>query len=135
MSDFLDKMKMGINKGVATVSTGSKTMVEKTKINSVIKTLEDEKNELTRILGNKIFVFCSENTEGDIPRAEVQSFCDEIEKRNVQIEQQKVRIQELDAEMSQVMGTTSASISAICSCGYENSPGAKFCARCGKKLA
>ena len=135
MSDFLDKMKMGINKGVATVSTGSKTMVEKTKINSVIKTLEDEKNELTRILGNKIFVFCSENTEGDIPRAEVQSFCDEIEKRNVQIEQRKVRIQELDAEMSQVMGTTSASISAICSCGYENSPGAKFCARCGKKLA
>ena len=135
MSDFLDKMKMGINKGVATVSTGSKTMVEKTKINSVIKTLEDEKNELTRILGNKIFVFCSENTEGDIPRAEVQSFCDEIEKRNVQIEQQKVRIQDLDAEMSQVMGTTSASISAICSCGYENSPGAKFCARCGKKLA
>ena len=32
MADFFDKMKDGFNKGVATVSTGSKTMIEKIKL-------------------------------------------------------------------------------------------------------
>ena len=58
MADFFDKMKDGFNKSVATVSTGSKTMLEKTKINAVIKSLEDEKKQLAEILGNKIYKFC-----------------------------------------------------------------------------
>jgi hypothetical protein len=44
MADIFDKLKSGLNKGVASVSTGSKTLIEKAKINSRIKTLEDEKN-------------------------------------------------------------------------------------------
>ena len=35
MADFFDKLRDGVNKGVATVSTGSKTVLEKSKINSV----------------------------------------------------------------------------------------------------
>lgn len=133
MADFFDKMKDGFNKGVATVSTGSKTMIEKTKLNSVIKTLEDEKKQLLEILGNKIYNFCAENPEGDIPRDNVASFCDEIDKRKEQIEMQKKKIEELDAEMNQVIGGSSG-LPSVCSCGHENAPGAKFCAKCGNRL-
>ncbi len=135
MADFFDKMRDGFNKSVATVSTGSKTMIEKTKIHTVIKGLEDEKKQLAEILGNKIHQFCLDNADGDIPRDEVISICNEITLRNEQIELQKKKIEELDAEMSQVMGNSSGiSGTNICKCGYENTAGAKFCAKCGSKL-
>lgn len=135
MADFFDKMKDGFNKSVATVSTGSKTMIEKTKINTVIKGLEDEKKQLAEILGNKIHKFCLENAEGDVPRDEVISICNEITARNEQIEVQKKKIEELDAEMNQVMGNSSnGNMTNICQCGHANAAGAKFCAKCGSKL-
>lgn len=136
MADFFGKMKDGFNKGVATVSTGSKTMLEKTKINAVIKNLEDEKKQLAEILGNKIHKYCSDNAEGDIPREEVESICGEITARNEQIELQKKKIEELDAEMSQVIGNSqNSSMTSICQCGHANAIGAKFCAKCGNKLS
>lgn len=136
MADFFDKMKDGFNKSVATVSTGSKTMIEKTKINTVIKGLEDEKKQLAEILGNKIYKFCLENAEGDIPRDEAISICNEITARNEQIKVQKKKIEELDAEMNQVMGNSSnGNMTNICQCGHANAAGAKFCAKCGSKLA
>lgn len=134
MADFFGKVKDGFNKGVATVSTGSKTVLEKSKLNSIIKSLEEEKSQLAAILGNKIFTYCQNTPEGDIPRAEVISFCEQIAARDVQIGENRKRIEELDREMNQVMGTSSASIPTVCPCGYENKPGAKFCAKCGNKL-
>lgn len=134
MADFFDKMKDGFNKSVATVSTGSKNMIEKTKLNSMIKTLEDEKKQLLEILGNKVYSFCAKSAEGDIPRDITSSICDEIEKRIQQIDLQKKKIAELDAEMSRVTGSSANNLTAYCNCGHANNPGAKFCAKCGAKI-
>lgn len=135
MADFFNKMKDSINKGVATVSTGSKTMIEKSKINAVIKNLEDEKKQLAEIMGNKIYQFCLANAQDDIPRDEVIGFCEEITSRNEQIEIQRKKIEELDAEMNQVIGSgQNLNVPITCSCGCSNAPGAKFCAKCGNKL-
>lgn len=135
MADFFDKMKDGFNKSVATVSAGSKTMIEKTKINTVIKGLEDEKKQLAEILGNKIHQFCLDNAEGDIPREDVIDICSEITARNEQIKVQKKKIEELEAEMNQVLGNSSGiNMTNICQCGHANAAGAKFCAKCGSKL-
>ena len=131
MADFFDKMKDGFNKGVATVSAGSKAMIEKTKIYAVIKGLEDEKKQLIEILGNKIYKLCMETEEGDIPREEVISFCKEISSREEQIEAQKKKIEELEKEMNQ----TVAGSANVCRCGYTNSENAKFCEKCGNKLS
>lgn len=131
-ADFFGKMKDSMSKGIATVSTGSKTMVEKSKINSIIKTLEDEKKQLAEIAGNKVIAYCMANAEGDIPRSEVLSICNEIVARNEQIAAHQQRIAELDSEMEQVRG--GSNLGGICPCGHENAPGAKFCARCGNKL-
>ena len=134
MADFFDKVKDGFNKGVATVSTGSKNMIEKSKINSCIKTFENEKKQIAEIIGTKIYNFCYENAEGDIPRDLVISLCGEITNRNEQIMQQKKRLAELEAEMNQVMGTSVNNFGSTCACGYTNAPGARFCAKCGNKL-
>ena len=135
MADFFGKVKDGFNKGVATVSTGSKTMIEKSKCNTVIKSLEDEKKQLAEIMGNKVYGFCTENPEGDIPRDEVINFINEINARNAQIAEQEKRIQELDAEMNQVRGNNVVTgATTVCSCGHTNAAGVKFCAGCGKKM-
>ena len=131
MADFFDKVKDSMNKGIATVSTGSKTMLEKSRINSIIKNLEDEKKQLAEIAGNKVLAFCMNNAEGDIPRSEVASILSEIVSRDEQIAAQQQRIAELDSEMEQVRG---GGLGGICQCGHENAPGAKFCARCGTRL-
>lgn len=135
MADFFGKVKDGFNKGVATVSTGSKTMIEKSKISTVIKSLEEEKKQLAEILGDKVHQYCLEHAEGDIPRAEVSSISSEITAREEQIEIHKKKIEELDAEMNQIIGNASgAAVSNVCQCGHTNAPGAKFCAKCGSKL-
>lgn len=134
MADIFDKMKMGLNKGVATISTGSKTVVEKTKINSIINNLEADKKHLCETMGLKIFEFCKENPESDYPCTEMSAFCDEIKLHNEQIELQKRKLAELDAEMSRVLGTSSSAEQVVCSCGYSNIVGSKFCAKCGAKI-
>lgn len=132
MADFFDKLKEGVNKGVATVSTGSKNMIEKSKINSVIKTLTDEKKQLSEILGTKVYNYMLSN-DGDIPRSEISSLCTEISNRIKQINEQRAKLEQLEEEMDKIVGTTNVS-TGTCSCGHQNKPGAKFCSACGKKL-
>lgn len=134
MADIFDKMKMGLNKGVATISTGSKTVVEKTKINSIINNLEADKKCLCEAMGLKIFEFCGANPETDFPCAEMIDFCNNIQLHNQQIEEQKRKLVELDAEMSRVLGTSNSVEQVVCSCGYSNIVGSKFCAKCGKEI-
>lgn len=132
MADIFDKLKSGLNKGVASVSTGSKTLIEKAKISSRIKTLEDEKKQLAELLGARVYNLYME-VEGDIPRGELDGFCEEITKRIELINEQKKKLEELEAEMNQVVGNTKIG-PTICKCGHVNPDGAKFCARCGSQL-
>lgn len=134
MADIFDKMKMGLNKGVATISTGSKTVVEKTKINSIINNLEADKKRLFETMGQKLFEFCEANPESDYPNTEMVAFYSEIKLRNEQIELQKRKFAELDAEMSRVLGTPNSVGQVVCNCGYSNIAGSKFCAKCGAKI-
>ena len=134
MAEFFDKVKDSINKGVATVSTGSKNVIEKTKINSCIKSLEDEKKQLLELLGNKVYNHFKENSEEPFTKDMAESFCNEIDTRLSNIEEQKELIAALDAEMSQIRGTSVNNLSKVCNCGYENGAGSKFCAKCGSKL-
>lgn len=134
MADFIDKMKVGFNKGVATISTGSKTMVEKTKINSVINNLEADKKRLCESIGFTLLEFCKQNPETDFPYGEMVSFCDKMAQYNQEIDVQKIKLAELDAEMNRVLGATNSAEQVFCGCGYANVVGSRFCAKCGSKL-
>ena len=134
MADFLDKMVDGINKGIATASVGSKTILEKNKINTIIKNIESEKAQLINIIGNKVYEYCAQN-DGDIPRSVVSSICGEIDARNDQIAKQIEQIAILDDEMNKVKGVrVSADVGVVCGCGHSNNAGARFCSKCGKQI-
>lgn len=134
MADFMDKIKTGFNKGVATVSTGSKNMLEKTKLSALIKNLENEIKEISSVIGTKLYNWCALNSEGDVPREEFMELCREIAVRNEEIKKHKARIEELDAQINQVMGSAPSFVSGSCSCGQSNPAGSRFCAGCGKPL-
>lgn len=131
MADIFDKMISGVSKGLSTASEQSKLLIEKAKINTAISDLEKEKKQLAELLGVKVYnMFMEDN----FTKEEVESFCNEITKRNGLIEEQQRNLQALEmsrgqASMAGVQGTGS-----ICGCGTLNPPGAKFCSKCGSSL-
>lgn len=146
---FFDKVKEGFDKSVATVSTGSKVVIEKSKINSTIKNQEDYIKQVEGLIGSKVYSLIASGVE-QIPVSEVVDLYNDIVARRQQIELLKQRIVELDNEMNQVKGvgapvvpvsfSSAAPVAAapdagvVCSCGEVNPQGSRFCSRCGSPL-
>ena len=135
MADIFDKIASGINKGVATVGAGSKAMVEKAKIKTVISNLEAERKELAELLGMKVY---EAYTESDkiVADESIANFVAEISKRFVGIAEQQKALKRLEDEVSLITGTKSASagVGLSCSCGQALASDAKFCVKCGNPL-
>ena len=131
MPDILNKITSGINKGVATVGANSKAMLEKAKINTVINNLENERKQLTQLLGTKIYEM---HKSGEITIDDaIQNFLIEIDKRVELIAQQQEQLRRIEAEVSLVTSGTGPVIQggAACACRHINNEGVKFCAKCG----
>ena len=65
MADFFDKMLVSINKGVSTVSEGSKSFMEKAKLNAAVSDGEKE----VRSLMNVPFVTASKELDAEVVKA------------------------------------------------------------------
>ena len=134
MGKFLNRVSEGLNKSVATVSANSKAMVEKSKVNSIIKNLENEHAQLIELLGKKVYENYKSN--GDFSDAGAINFVTEIDNRLELIEQQKEQLKRIDEEVTLVTKGTVAPPQgdAPCECGKVNAPEAKFCAGCGSQV-
>ena len=162
MPDFLDKIVGGINKGVATVGANSKAMMEKSKVNSTINSIENERTQLLQMLGQKIYDSYTES--GTIPMDSVESFCAQINQRLELITRQKEELRRIEEEANRAIQSASQppqvghgypSYTSVppqgvdpysrppqpppppsgakpCDCGHYNTETAKFCALCGK---
>ena len=133
MSNFLNKVAGGINKGVATVSANTKAMADKSKVKAVIANLENERKQLTQLLGQKIYDMQTQTGEISVDES-VSSFITEIAKRLDLIKEQNEEMARIEAEVSMVTSGTRAAApqgSAACACGHLNPTGFKFCAGCG----
>lgn len=133
MADIFYKIASGINKGVATLGTGSKGVLEKARIKTVIANLETERKELAELLGMKIYEKCAKYVNQLEDRA-IAGFVTEIDKRLSGIAEQEAEIRRIDAEFSQVTGQNVIGEGKNCACGNVNIDIAKFCARCGNAL-
>lgn len=96
MSDFFEKMKEGFNKGVTAVSTGSKTVIEKTKVIMAVKNLENDKGRLAESLGNIVYDYYMDNDGADIPRSYIADKCKEIALCDEQIKINKNKIETME---------------------------------------
>ena len=124
MADLFDKMLVGINKGVTSVSEGSKNLMEKAKINTAISDAEKEKNKIAQQLGIQAYNLYLNGTALPV---ELRNFCLEITDKNETIQALQKKLAELDNKEPSAGGS-------VCACGFVCRPGAHFCPKCGNAL-
>lgn len=130
MADIFDKMLDGINKGVNSVAAGSKTVIEKAKINSAISNLEHEKKELSAFIGEKVYSLYKEGKLQDTE--EFGSLCEQIDQKNNAIAVKRQELAKLEAPAP--AAPAQAGVVYCSQCGSQNAAASKFCAKCGSQM-
>ncbi len=130
MASFFDKVITGINNGATSISEGSKTMVEKAKLNTGIHNAEEEKKKLAGLLGAQTYNLFLNGVE--LP-ADLQNFCLEMQNRDNEIAAFQASLAALDTKTASVQPSTIPG-GKVCTCGFTNNPEAVFCAKCGNKI-
>lgn len=139
MAGFFDKVVVGLNKGVNSVSEGSKLIVEKANLNTQIKNIEKEKNILLQNMGTLVYNL---HMSGEISVEQCSGMCSEVAAMDHKIMEMQQQLQTFEAQKvqapqyAQTMTPPSAPVEdgVPCGCGFVNKPGAKFCAQCGSQL-
>ncbi len=138
MARFIDRMVVGLNKGVNNVSEGSKAFVEKAKINTQIQDMERSKNLTFQKLGMLVYDLIQ---AGRMENEECMALYNEavcIDERIRDLNRQLKYIEEAKANASaQYVKPLNQPMNSgtRCTCGYINKEGAKFCAGCGQSIA
>ena len=134
---IMDKVVTGFNKGVSSVSEGSKTFVEKARINTKIEELEREKTRYMQNIGNLVYNLQS---SGAVSIPQCEAICGEVAECDRQIEELKQQREALEQQRyqnqqyAQQQAPMDYNAGVRCSCGFINRETAKFCASCGSAL-
>ncbi|PKM54575.1 MAG: hypothetical protein CVV00_07590 [Firmicutes bacterium HGW-Firmicutes-5] len=95
MADFFSKLKKGIDKGTAIVSTKSSTMIEVNKLKSEISTTQKVKKETLLELGTKVFTLYQ---EGAFDIGQVQDLITSIGEADIKVAELEVQIAKIQEE-------------------------------------
>ena len=143
---MLEKLRSTFDRGIATVSVKSESMVEMSRIKSQIQNLQRQQAALTTQLGGEMYEMWK---AGEMNRERFQEVCSEIYACEQAIAEQNRRMEQVRAEEQQLLGTPPAAqpaasaqpaaqpqaAGAFCpNCGTQNPDSAKFCVGCGTKL-
>lgn len=129
MSTIFNKFKKSIDKGVATVSVKSNSMIEINKIKVHMDSLTDRIARKKVELGETVFNLYLE----DIPNDEVvESLSEEIIELSNQLEEREKEIQAIKEEEEEILGSQDKT--HLCSCGNQVPEGYSFCTKCGAKV-
>ncbi len=137
MAGFFDKVVEGLNRGVSTVSEGSKLIVEKANLNTQIKDTEREKNRLLQNMGTLVYNL---QTSGEISIEQCVGMCSEVTAKDRKIIELQEQLHALETAKVQTVQYTTQTVAptevngVTCECGFVNKEGAKFCAKCGKQI-
>lgn len=129
MADLFTKFKKSIDKGVATVSVKSSSMIEINKINVHMSSLTGKVASKKAELGETVYNMYVENN----PNQEViEGICEEILSLNHQYKEKEKEIEKIKQEEVEILGTDKTEIK--CSCGQVVPEGYSFCTSCGAKV-
>jgi len=120
------------NKVVATVGANSTAMMERAKIKTTISNFENERQQLTQLMGQRIYDMYK--AQGGIEAdGTILNFINEIDRRLESIAQQYEQLRLVEDNLSLVTGNNQTlSGGAACgSCGHTNRAEAVFCSGCG----
>ena len=127
MSDFLDKVKQGIDKGVAVVSVRSKEALEAARIKGRIGALAEEKKNALEEIGSLVYTLHLHG--GHDFGGDVSAKCAAVTELDGQIKEKEDEMQRVHREASVELG-----IPVCISCGDELSEDDMFCRKCGTKV-
>lgn len=124
--DLLDKVKDGITKGIDTIGTKSKELVEGAQDRLQLSSLRDKRQKAVESLGEMAFELFQKGAFSD---PEAKELCESIAELDGQI---AVKQAELKHE-PQAAAAGQALVK--CDCGAQNAAGVNFCSSCGKKTS
>jgi len=119
--DAVEKVKVGIGKGLETVGSKSRELLEIAKIRRQIGKLQHQKDEAIEELGDLVYVMFTHET---LDEEEVNAKCKPIETLDKDIKSLETTVRKLQSDAV-----------VVCGCGTSIPKGANFCLNCGKKLA
>lgn len=133
MSDFLDKLKKQIDKGVTTVTVKSKEALETTQLRSQVKSLQEEKQRGLEELGNIVYTLYVQGTL-ETERGRVRAKCATLAALDQKIRDKEYEMRRVQLKAQEALGKTPAAPLGVCTCGTPVYEGAKFCGGCGKNV-
>ncbi len=129
MAEILVKIKENIGKGLTTVTTASKELIETTRLKGEIAAARRRRRELLEELGSIVFVMMSR----DSPEPErVREKCRTVAGADERIRELEESVRNIHLKSQEALGKRKA---AACACGADIPDGAKFCGKCGKPVA
>lgn len=128
---MLEILKKKIDKSVATVSIKSNEFVEITKLKTQNATLEKEMDADKKQLGAAYYL---QWKSGNVEEPGLVELCNAIEERENKIEENCLKIEELQKNNEKILGGENTGSKVICACGASNSASAKFCSKCGSRI-
>ena len=129
MPDFLDTLKEGLGKGMSTLGTKSKELLDSNRVKSQISDLERQKKDSLVELGTAVCLMLDENQlNPDLLRVKRATIAD-IDK---QIKAKQDELELIHAQAQQALGIPKQATK--CSCGVDIPAGAKFCISCDRKI-
>ena len=131
--EFFDKMKDGISKGIDTIGTKGKELVEETQTQLQISSLRDKRRKSLEDLGALAYSLFQ---KGALADEGAKAVCETIGSLDKQIADKQATLSHGHQEEKPGGASAAGAGTALvkCECGAEHALGVKFCASCGKQL-
>ncbi len=126
MANLFDRVKSGLDKGLAAVSVKSQEMLEVTKIKSQIGNLNGQMSDLQQKLGETVYQMYLQDS---FDQSGIQEQCESIKTLEAQIGEKEAELQVVRVKAAEAMGKRFCD-----SCKTEIEDGVKFCGNCGRKV-
>jgi hypothetical protein len=128
--DFFDKMKDGISKGIDTIGTKGKELMEDTQTQLQISSLRDKRKKSLEDLGALAYALFQ---KGALADEGAKAVCETIGSLDQQIAAKQAALGQSHQEAKPAASAPGSAL-VKCDCGAENAAGVNFCSVCGKKL-
>lgn len=128
MTDFLDKVKQGLDKGMTVVSVRSKEALETARLKSRIGDLSADKKQALAELGSLVYALYQRNAGELSP--EVRGKCETIAALDRRIRETEEELRQVRREANEQLG-----VPVCADCGAELAEEDRFCRNCGRKVA
>jgi len=129
LAEILDKLKEKFDKGVATVSVKSSTILESTKTRGFISTLKEQKQSSMEKMGIDVYSLYLNN---ELTMDKVLEMCQGIANIDDKIKEKLEELKNIQEEEKKLLGIKENASTITCACGHAIPQNSKFCTNCGK---